>query len=564
MSGNIRRSIDHFIIISILALLVFLTQYTFRYLDDNRLTSWQWVFTNVDVVRIILYLVSGLAIAYLLSISSLPQRIPALFLLLTSYIASLSLTSEPEIIVDVSRYFTQAKHLELHGAGYFLREWGRGIDAWTDMPLIPFFYGLTFKFFGESRLYIQLFTASLFSITVLLTYSIGKILWDKETGFYGGLFLLGMPYLLTQVPLMLVDVPAMFFLTLCIFTYIKALKDGGVWISAASFSMVFAILSKYSTLLMLTILPVISLIFFLEECGYRQLSKNIILRRTIMIYIIAVGITGFIFFFKFDFIKEQLSLLFNYQKPALKGWSESFVSTFLYQIHPFITFSAIYSIYVAIKKKDARYLIISWLILLIFFLQIRRARYTLITFPMFGLMASYGLEEFKERGVKGFFTYTAVVFSIIIALFAYLPFLQRMAPVNLKDAGEFLNSRNIKAVEVITIPSKERVLNQVVTVPILDLYFKGSIYYQHTDTSLPYEKIKLSPLRFTWEYKTPEYYSQTRQWLHKEMALVVIFTRHPLVLPDDVIKKLKGFNKVVDFEKKTGFFRYTPFVRIYY
>jgi len=44
----------------------------------------------------------------------------------------------PEVNIDASRYFTQAKHLELFGVRYFLSEWGREIHAWTDMPLIPF------------------------------------------------------------------------------------------------------------------------------------------------------------------------------------------------------------------------------------------------------------------------------------------------------------------------------------------------------------------------------------------------------------------------------------------
>ena len=89
----------------------------------------------------------------------------------------------PEVIVDASRYFTQAKHLDVYGIGYFLREWGRDINIWTDMPLIPFLYGLIFKLFGESRIYIQAFTTLLFSLTVVLTYNIGKTLWDETVGF---------------------------------------------------------------------------------------------------------------------------------------------------------------------------------------------------------------------------------------------------------------------------------------------------------------------------------------------------------------------------------------------
>jgi len=121
---------------------------------------------------------------------------------------------EPEVIVDASRYFTQAKHLELDGLGGFVRGWGREIPAWTDLPLVPALYGFVFRTFGETRVAVQAFTTLLFAGTVLLAFRTGKALWDEEVGFAGGALLLAIPYLLTQVPTMLVDVPTMFFLTL--------------------------------------------------------------------------------------------------------------------------------------------------------------------------------------------------------------------------------------------------------------------------------------------------------------------------------------------------------------
>ena len=63
-------------------------------------------------------------------------------LFIVSFAVSAMFWQEPEMIVDASRYFTQAKHLELYGFGYFFREWGNGINAWTDLPAIPFLYGV--------------------------------------------------------------------------------------------------------------------------------------------------------------------------------------------------------------------------------------------------------------------------------------------------------------------------------------------------------------------------------------------------------------------------------------
>ena len=62
--------------------------------------------------------------------------------LILSFAAVLPFWKEPELIVDASRYFAQAKHLEMYGLFPFLEEWGRTGAApqclvarrWCDFP----------------------------------------------------------------------------------------------------------------------------------------------------------------------------------------------------------------------------------------------------------------------------------------------------------------------------------------------------------------------------------------------------------------------------------------------
>jgi hypothetical protein len=245
-------------LIFLLPLLVFFVQYFFRFVDDNRLTSWRWAFDIVEGWKVYGVIAAGIVPAYLLS--RLP-RPPSGVLFLLSFAVSAVFWREPEVIVDASRYFTQAKHLEMFGVKYFLEQWGAGIDAWTDLPVVPFFYGLVFRYIGESRLYLQVFTTSLFSLTVVLTSLIGRDLWDEEVGSTAGLLLLGMPYVFSQVPLMLVDVPSMFLLTLSVFAFGRAVIRGGAFMTALAASAVFlALFSKYSLWLMLTVLLVLLLV----------------------------------------------------------------------------------------------------------------------------------------------------------------------------------------------------------------------------------------------------------------------------------------------------------------
>lgn len=533
-------------------------------MDNNRLTSWAWVFDNIDATKIYLILILGVILAYLLFriIPSLNSSLSSLFLFLLSFLIVLPFWKEPEVIIDSSRYFTQAKHLEVYGIGYFLKEWGKDIVPWTDLPLIPFLYGLIFKFLGEFRPYIQLFTTLLFSLTVLLTYQIGKMLWDEDTGFSAGLLLLGIPYIFTQVPLMLVDIPTMFFLTLSIFTFIKALSRGGIWIVFSSISIFLTFFAKYSTWLMLSVLVVIFLVYRPQISDHRPQTH---IYRGFTVALISALLIGAVFLYKFDLFAEQLKLLMTYQKPGLKKWSESLLSTFFFQIHPFITISALYSIYVAFKKKDLRYIIISYLVLLILLMQIKRIRYTIMVFPMLTLMASYGLQAVKSKELRGFIFSCILIFSVIIAIFAYLPFMGKISIVNLKNAGKFLDSLDVEVVEVFAIPQIHSGANPAVSVPILDLFTKKKIYYDYSPEFFPpKEEIEYSPLRFTWEYKNPNYYPTNNKVLKEKKAVAVISSEPEEILPGYLEQKIKGYNNSKVFKTCEGIFYYKTMVKMFW
>jgi hypothetical protein len=558
-----------------------------RAVDDNRLTSWLWAFSSVNITSFLLIMVLGIIFAYILtwfwakiSFPTTTQKFSSsLFLFLVSFAAVMPFWRVPEVIVDVSRYFTQAKHLSVYGIGYFIREWGRDINIWTDMPLISFIYGLIFKFFGESRAFIQAFTTFLFSMTVVLTYNIGKTLWNETVGFYGALLLLGIPYLFSQIPLMLVDVPTMFFLTLAVFAFIKALKHGGSWVLISSIAIFLAFFSKYSTWLMLSVLPVIfavylhsvrnsseSLIPVAEQGGIISNglnSQRILFYRCAAIAALSVLLIGMIFLYKFDVFSEQLRLLMTFQKPGLRRWEESFVSTFFFQIHPFITAFAVYSAYAAFRKRELKYAVISCLIILILLLQIKRIRYIVMAFPMLTLMASYGLQEIRDKDIRKFIVLCIVISSLTIGIFAYLPFLQKISTVNLKHAGEFLYSIDEKNIEVFAMPQKEPDINPAVSVPVLDLFTKKRITYHYDKGLYPLlEDFERSPLRFTWEYRNPEYYTAESE--NEKKALLLIINDVEQKLPDYIEQRIKFYSRSKVFKTWEGVFSYKTVVVVYY
>lgn len=546
------------LLVLLLAMGVVPALFVFRALDDNSLTRWGWVFAQVNPLPFFAILMGSLLAACGAVRLRRPGARGGLCLFLFSYGIGACSWGLPEVNVDVSRYFTQAKSLELHGIGYFLRGWGDDIQVWTDLPLVPFLYGLIFRFLGESRIYIEAFTTLLFSLTVLLTYWIGKSLWHEELGFWAGALLLGIPYLLTQVPSMLVDVPTMFFLTLAIFALLWAIEQGGLHrLILASATLLLAFLSKYSVWLMSSVLPLIALVYRGRGAGGRLGRVGVIALISGQLLVACIAL-------KFEIFCQQLALLLGYQAPGLRRWGESPTSTFLFQIHPFLSGAALLSIWVAATRRDPRYLIIAWPLLLLLLLQVQRIRYMIPVLPMFTLMASYGLQAINAREVRNLVASSAVASSILIALYGYLPFLERTSASNLRRAGQYLDGLREEQVVAFTLEQRVSEVNPAISVPILDLFTKKSLGHDnHSPCPPPKEDLENSPLRFTWEYRVPGYYSVLADDLPEDVAVVVISNEVEQALPQRIENKLRGFGLARVFAVDEDPFRYKTLVRVY-
>jgi hypothetical protein len=544
------------LLVALVALGTIAALFLARSMDDSRLTSWRWVFAEVDPLRLYALVVAGIVLAHFAAKWPLPGRRPAAFLFVSSYAIAALFWREPEVIVDASRYFTQAKHLEVFGLRHFLAGWGRDIPAWTDLPLVPLLYGLVFAVFGESRIYIQAFTTLLFAASVVLTYRVGRTLWDEEVGLMAGALLLGIPYLLTQVPSILVDVPAMFFLTLAIFAVIHAFRHPGTGSTvAASLAVFLALFSKYSTWLMLSVLPVIGLV-------HRRGGAKSALSTGSAIALLSGSLAAAVMLSSHRAYSEQISLLLSYQLPGLRRWGESFLSTFLFQVHPFLTVAAALSIWVAFRRRDPRYAIVAWPVMLLLALRVQRIRYWVPAFPMMALMGAYGLQAIRPREIRHFIATCTVASSLVVALYGYLPFLERTSAANLRRAGEYLDTIEERRVEVFTVSGLDSEVNPAVSVPVLDLFTSKKLTYAYGGN--PWSSrtdIVESPLRFTWEYKNPGYYAAAGAG--GDAALVVISDHVGQPLPEQVEDRLRGHRRVRVFAADEGVFRHRTVVEVY-
>lgn len=551
---------EDLLLVGFLALAMPLVAFLARHIDDNRLTSWNWVFRGYEEFFFTyLWLIPAVVAAWMVSKYAI-EKCSSFVLCLISFLCVVPFWAEPEVIVDSARYFVQAKYLATHGVVQYYREWGKELFAWTDLPLIPLVYGLILKAFGEARLSIQIANTLFFSGTVLLTYLLGKTLWDRETGFYGGLMLLGFPYLFTQIPLMLVDVPTMFFLMLAVVTYAKAIEKGGVaLLLLAGFAFCLAFFAKYSTWVLLSVMAVITLVRIKH-------GPALVIKRTVVVCIIIIGILGAACLPLLEVIRDQIAFLITYQKPGLKRWGESFLSTFFFQIHPFVTITALFSVVAAGFKRDGRYLVISYLaVLLLIIMQVKRIRYTLPIFPMLALMSAYGVMTLENPRIRRFLALCTIAGGLVLAVAGFLPFLRNMSAVNVLAAGRFLNGLPVENVQVVTVPVDGEIINPLVSVPHLDLFSDRKITYNlNTAPQIDLETVKTSSLRFTWEFKLPELYSGGGAADKKSRADALVMISSDLNQVTGKQDEAASYQQKRIFDQTTSIFSHNTFVTVYF
>jgi len=545
------------LLVLFLTLLIFPLQYISRSLDMSTLTSWRWVFADKGPTSVFLLLLPAALLALPLSSSDLPEKHPAISLFLLAVLSCLPFINSPEYLLDSTRYFLQAKYLKMHGISAFFQEWGGEITAWTDLPLVPLIYGILFKLFGETKSVITFFNVLLFGLIPIITYLIGRLLWDRTTGFLAGILIMASPYLLTQVPLMLVDIHVMFFLLLAVCSFLYALERGGfLFTLGAAIAINLALFCKYSTWPMLGVLGIIVLIRL-------DTQPRIIIKRSLAVALLAGLLLGIIFMWKGALILEQINILRTYQLSGLKNWQEGYVAVFFFQTHPYILLAALSGCWRAAIARDRNILIIVWFAVLVFFLELKRLRYLLPLLPFLSLTAAYGLQAITHAQVRRYIVYCGVISSLVIGISIYRPFLAVTSMSNLANGGKFLNTLQADAVEVYCLPQAHSLGNTSVAIPILDLYTDKEIYQNQTwNSEEGYRKAQNASLRFTWELTQPAYY-RDKKYADLQLPVVVISSEPISSIPEQLTDKYPATRVIRKFTNSSRVFRYQTFVTVF-
>lgn len=548
---EIRREKVPLLISAIALILLAPMLFSLRQIDDNALVSWGAVFVNVDHVRLYLLYLAALTAALLIAVIPLPSP---MVLFGVSFAFGAMFWSEPEVIIDASRYFTQSKYLAQYGIGYFISQWGYDIGTWTDMPLVPFMHGVAMAAFGESRMVIIIMNTLMFSGAVSITAMIGRELFkNEETGRVAGSLMLAMPFIYTQVPLLLVDVAGMFFVVACYYSFLIAIRRGGIGRALMASLSIFALaFTKYSLWIMLAGIAVIAAAESIQPVDKQ--NKRTIINRSILIFFISAAFITAVLIYKREVIFGQIGFLLQYQSPGLSRWSESLLSTFLYQTHPLIIAFAIISIWFALGRAHTAYLMVIVPALLMTAVAHGRIRYMMPVFPLISIMAAYGLNQTGLKFTKRFLVAASVLSSLALAHQGYLPFLKTNSLANIKQAAEYIDRLDADSVMVYAKPQPGSAVNPAIGAPMLDIYSKKRIVYDyHYVRPINDAELMVSPVRFTWEYKNPLYYG-----MESKMPSVIVE-----ITPDMDMDDIDGYRLIRKYNVYEGLYKYKTFINIY-
>jgi len=184
---------------------------------------------------------------------------------------------------------------------------------------------------------------------------------------------------------------------------------------------------------------------------------------------------------------------------------------------------------------------------------------------MLALMSSYGIMQLRNPETRRVIVACIVFTSFFISLGSYLPFLGRMSANNLQQAGRYLDEQNISSAGVVIFPQQDQVLNPLISIPLLDIYTASDLVLLQNEEegTLDREKVMTSPLRFTWEYPMPDYYTPGEGALPTD-GLVVIGNSQDQTLPQPISILAQKLKKKKSFDSSTGKFTYKTIITVYH
>jgi 4-amino-4-deoxy-L-arabinose transferase-like glycosyltransferase len=432
---------------------------------------------------------------------------------------------------DMGRYHFDAKYLVNNGLVDFFKNWG-DFQTSFDMPTIPFLYGVSYLIFGEGKFAVLFINLLLFSGTLTFTYLTAKELFNRKVGLLSIIFFSISPFVLTQTPLMLVDLGETFFIVFSFYLILK-LTNKPSFIKSITVSVILFItaLTKIFSPIFLFPLALISFLlshkknnalkylffswlvtltfgiiyfywkqelFFKEIFHYISISsilKTIIPLFTMALVLLATGfflrkrITNLLVKNNSKVLGVTYALLFFLFLFGTK--SRFYLRTPIIALTIPLAFLFFSSIYFAFKERNYHALMLLIWSFASLFIPNTMFKYQLPAYPAITMLSAFSLTEmFKSTKAQIKYVVTILAFSISIVFFFFLPMIQNHTKNNIRAAGNYINQYDPQKVVVLFFPIGEygitylKFIDENTKEPtpslihIMDFYTKGHLEYQ--------------------------------------------------------------------------------------
>jgi 4-amino-4-deoxy-L-arabinose transferase-like glycosyltransferase len=128
-------------------------------------------------------------------------------------------------------------------------------------PLIPLLYGFVIDLRGDRLFFLRVASTLFFSASLVLTYLVGRELYDRKTGFLASLFFLSFPLSVRLGASAMMDMQLTFFFLLAVYLALHLIKTPSIGLTfALGITIGLGLLTKYTMVLVYGVL--LSLFFF--------------------------------------------------------------------------------------------------------------------------------------------------------------------------------------------------------------------------------------------------------------------------------------------------------------
>lgn len=440
-----------------------------------------------------------------------------ILLLLLAFAPQIAFLNIPETNPDFIRYYQYSEILKNHGLLYYLGEWGTGFGAHVDLPMGSLPFGIIFSLFGSERIYIQIFMCLVLFLTSYIIFLLGSHMFNAKMGIISSVVFLSFPFMLSQVPLLLIDIISTLYITALAYVLYKYHDDERICfylvmpatlLFIAFFSKILSLFFIVPIIMGIIIIHLFNLLSENKKSNRRpilflSLSSSLVLSYMIIIsdfYKITAlnllysktGINISNNYFEFTLIGvvvaslASVSILYkfftynlgwrikttahNYKYPILifiyviiiLAFISDFGNHFFYLrslpnavgIVPSILLFSSLALIVKNRETTKMLPIILWVFVPIFLLPHVMYKYLQPAYPAIALTCGYVIYNFKYDDIQRFVTLNVFISGLIIALLVFYPMSITHSQINVKETVEEMENLKIEEFDVVYLPEK--------------------------------------------------------------------------------------------------------------